>query len=163
LLRQEVGFFDDEHNSVGALPSNVSSHPSVIAAASGLVLATILILSFNLLGSTALAFAMSWKLAVVCLAPICLLAEFGYANVVLLQKYESAGQRTQDESASYVSDNIGAIRKVQAMTREATVHQHYVGLLQPASEEDRQKYLHFGVLGFSLSQATVFWVAGLTF
>lgn len=163
LVRQEVGFFDDEDNSIGALTSGLSSHPAAVAAASGLVLSQLLISSFNLIGSVALAYAMSWKLAVVCLAPICLFIVFAYANVVLLERYENEGQDAQDDSASYASDNIGAIREVQAMTREEAVHDHYANLLNPDNEKKRLKYLYLGVLGFAFSQASIFWVSGLTF
>lgn len=55
----EQGFFHDDRNAVGALTSNISSQPAAVAAASGLVLATLLISSFNLIGSISLAYAMS--------------------------------------------------------------------------------------------------------
>lgn len=163
LLRQEVAFFDDEDNSVGALTSGVSSHPASVAAASGLVLSQLLISTFNLIGSIALAYAMSWKLAVVCLAPVTLFVATDYANVVLLERYEHEGQDARDDSASYVSDNIGAIREVQAMTREEAVHDHYANLLHPDNDQEKLKYLYMGVFGFAFSQAMIFWISGLTF
>lgn len=163
LVKQEVGFFDDDDNSIGALTSGISSHPAAVAAASGLVLSQLLISSFNLIGSVALAYAMNWKLAVVCLAPAILFVIFAYANVVLLERYENEGQDAHDESASYASDNIGAIREVQAMTREEAVHDHYANLLHPDNDKNRLKYLYLGVLGFAASQACIFWVSGLTF
>lgn len=163
LVRQEVGFFDDEDNSIGALTSGISSHPAAVAAASGIVLSQLLISSFNLIGSVALAYAMSWKLAVVCLCPIFLFVIFAYVNVVLLERYEDDGQAARDESASFASDNIGAIREVQAMTRETLVHDHYANLLHPDNDKARLKYLYIGVFGFAFSQALVFWISGLTF
>lgn len=163
LLRQEVGYFDDDENSLGTLTSGISSHPAAVAAATGLVLSQLLISAFNLLGSIALAYSMSWKLAVVALAPVTLFVVIAYANVIFLERYENEGQSAQDESASYASDNIGAIREVQALTREETVHSVYRDMMEPENEKRRVKWLSIGTFSFALSQAMIFWISGLVF
>ena len=163
ILKQEVGFFDADENSLGSLTSGISSNPSTVAAATGLVLSQLLISLFNLTGSIILAFVQSWKLAAVCLSPVTLFVVAAYLNVVILEKYESEGQSAQDEAANFASDNIGAIREVQALTREVQVHDHYAALLHPDVDKVRNKYLYTGVLGFAFSQALVFWISGLTF
>jgi hypothetical protein len=37
ILRQEVGWFDDEKNASGGLSASIASHPSQVAVATGLV------------------------------------------------------------------------------------------------------------------------------
>lgn len=106
---------------------------------------------------------MSWKLSVVCLNPIFIFVIAGYLNVVILERYENEGQAAQDDAASYASDNIGAIREVQALTLEDHVHDHYATLLDPALDRSRNQYLYLGVLGFAISQGAIFWSSGLTF
>ncbi|BFZ56053.1 hypothetical protein PYCC9005_003095 [Savitreella phatthalungensis] len=162
LLRQEVGFFDLEENSLGTLTSSISSHPAGVAAAAGLVASLLSISAFNLIGSIVLAFVLSWNLAVVCLAPIVIFVFSGYFNVVLLERYENEGQTAQDDAAAYASDNIGAIRELQALTLERTVHTKYAKMIK-SEDKSRLKWLYLGTFGFAFSQATVFWISGLTF
>lgn len=64
----------------------------------------------NPLGPIAPVYAMTWKLGVVYLAPVCLFAAFGYVNIALRQKCESASQNSHDRSASYASENLGVGR-----------------------------------------------------
>jgi ATP-binding cassette subfamily B (MDR/TAP) protein 1 len=73
LLKQEVGFFDQEDSSAGGLTSAVSSHPANVGAATGLVTAQVLIYFANLVGSLILGLILDWKVAIVCIPSIVIL------------------------------------------------------------------------------------------
>lgn len=73
LIKQEIGFFDQEDSSAGGLTSAVSSHPANVGAATGLVSAQVLISITNLLGSILMGLIIDWKIALVCLPPIIVL------------------------------------------------------------------------------------------
>ena len=73
LIKQEIGFFDQEDSSAGGLTSAVSSHPANVGAATGLVSAQVLISVTNLVGSILMGLIIDWKIALVCLPPILIL------------------------------------------------------------------------------------------
>ena len=73
LIKQEIGFFDQEKSSSGGLTSAVSSHPSDIRAATGLVSAQVLVTATNVLGCIWTGLIIDWKIALVCLPTILIL------------------------------------------------------------------------------------------
>ncbi|PWN46891.1 P-loop containing nucleoside triphosphate hydrolase protein [Violaceomyces palustris] len=161
LIRQEISFFDSEENASGSLSSAVSSHPANVGAATGLILSQVIISMANLVGSIILALALSWKAALVVLAPILFIFASGWANVIMLERYEAIAQRPVDRAASYIAENVDAIRTVAALGREAETMRIFSQ--RSRSEPARTRYLIFGSGGFALSQALVVLLASLTF
>ncbi|KDN38193.1 P-loop containing nucleoside triphosphate hydrolase protein [Tilletiaria anomala UBC 951] len=161
LLKQEIGFFDAEDQASGSLTAAVSSHPAAVGAATGAILSQVIISVINLIGSIVLAFAVSWKVAVVCLPPILLLFLSGYVNVAMLEKFEQRAQKPMDRAASYVSENIDSIKTVAALGREAETMRIFD--LRAKADKSRIRYLLVGSFGFAFSQAMVLWVSALLF
>ncbi|TKY86344.1 hypothetical protein EX895_004493 [Sporisorium graminicola] len=161
LIRQEIGFFDAEENASGAISAALSSHPANVAAATGLILAQVIIGMVNLLGSVVLGLAVSWKTALVCLAPIFVLFASGWLNITMLEKYEGMAQKPADRAASYVSENVDAIKTVAALGREAETMRVFDE--RARADPNRTRYLIFGAGGFALSQAMIMWLAALVF
>lgn len=162
LVRQEIGWFDSESNQAGGLTAAVSgTHPANVSAATGLVTSQILISLGNLIGSVILAFILSWQQAIVTLPPIIVLFLSGYLNIKMLSKYEDMAQVPADRAASYISENVDAIKTVQALGREhetMRVFDH-----RAKSDPKRTGYLIWGAGGFAISQAMVFLLCALIF
>lgn len=161
LIRQEIGFFDAEEHASGAMSAAVGSHPANVAAATGLVLAQVIISSVNLLGSVILGLVLSWKTSVVCLAPIFVLFISGWLNIAMLEKYEAIAQKPADRAASYVSENVDAIKTVAALGREAETMRVFDE--RARADPKRTRYLIFGAGGFAVSQAMVLLLSALVF
>ncbi|KAJ1020783.1 hypothetical protein NDA16_004173 [Ustilago loliicola] len=161
LIRQEIGFFDAEEHASGAMSAAVGSHPANVAAATGLVLAQVIIGSVNLLGSVILGLVLSWKTSVVCLAPIFVLFISGWLNIAMLEKYEAVAQKPADRAASYVSENVDAIKTVAALGREAETMRVFDE--RARADPKRTRYLIFGAGGFAVSQAMVLLLSALVF
>ncbi|KAJ1025573.1 hypothetical protein NDA18_003916 [Ustilago nuda] len=161
LIRQEIGFFDAEEHASGAISAAVGSHPANVAAATGLVLAQVIIGSVNLLGSVILGLVLSWKTSVVCLAPIFVLFISGWLNIAMLEKYEAVAQKHADRAASYVSENVDAIKTVAALGREAETMRVFDE--RARADPKRTRYLIFGAGGFAVSQAMVLLLCALVF
>ncbi|SPO26188.1 related to multidrug resistance protein 1 [Ustilago trichophora] len=141
LIRQEIGFFDAEEHASGAMSAAVSSHPANVAAATGLVLAQVT--------------------SVVCLAPILVLFISGWLNISMLEKYEAVAQKPADRAASYVSENVDAIKTVAALGREAETMRVFDE--RARADPRRTRYLIFGAGGFAVSQAMVLLLSALVF
>ena len=161
LVRQEIGFFDAEEHASGAMSAAVSSHPANVAAATGLILAQVVISTVNLLGSVILGLVLSWKASVVCLAPIFVLFLSGWLNIAMLEKYEAIAQKPADRAASYVSENVDAIKTVAALGREAETMRVFEE--RARADPKRTRYLIFGAGGFAVSQAMVLLLSALVF
>ncbi|GAC95710.1 multidrug resistance protein 1, 2, 3 [Pseudozyma hubeiensis SY62] len=161
LIRQEIGFFDAEEHASGAMSAAVSSHPANVAAATGLVLAQVVIGIVNLIGSVILGLVLSWKTSVVCLAPIFVLFFSGWLNIAMLEKYEAVAQKPADRAASYVSENVDAIKTVAALGREAETMRIFDE--RARADPKRTRYLVFGAGGFAASQAMVLLLSALVF
>ena len=65
MLRQDISFFDDEENSVGALTSFLSTEITHLAGISGATLGTVLSCSTTLLAAIIISLAIGWKLSIV--------------------------------------------------------------------------------------------------
>ncbi len=161
LIRQEIGFFDAEEHASGAMSAAVSSHPANVGAATGLVLAQVVVSSINLVGSVILGLVLTWKTSVVCLAPIFVLFMSGWLNIAMLEKYESVAQKPADRAASYVSEHVDAIKTVAALGREAETMRVFDE--RARADPKRTRYLIFGAGGFAVSQAMVLLLSGLVF
>lgn len=161
LIRQEIGFFDAEEHASGAMSAAVSSHPANVAAATGLVLAQVIIGTVNLIGSVIVGLVLSWKTSVVCLAPIFVLFVSGWLNIAMLEKYENVAQKPADRAASYVSENVDAIKTVAALGREAETMRVFDE--RARADPRRTRYLVFGAGGFAVSQAMVLLLSALVF
>lgn len=161
LIRQEIGFFDAEEHASGAMSAAVSSHPANVAAATGLILSQVIISCVNLVGSVILGLVLSWKTALVCLAPIFVLFVSGWLNIVMLEKYEAIAQKPADRAASYVSENVDAIKTVAALGREAETMRVFDE--RAKADPRRTRYLVFGAGGFAVSQAMVLLLSALVF
>ncbi|CAO1615263.1 unnamed protein product [Parajaminaea phylloscopi] len=161
LLRQEVGFFDQQDTASGALASAISSHPSNVGAASGLILSQVVLSLTNLIGSLILGLVLSWKATLVCFAPVLVLFLSGFAEVAMLEKYEAAASKPVARAAAYINEAMDTIRTVAALGRESEIMRTFDS--EARSDKHRNKYLMLGALGFAASQGMVLFLAALVF
>ncbi len=161
LVKQEIGFFDAEDQASGGLTAAVANHPATVGAATGTILSQTIISVANVLGSVILAFVLSWKLAVVALSPIVLLFLSGWINVAMLEAFEKRAQKPMDRAASYVAENLDAVKTVAALGREAETMRVFD--LRARADKSRTRFLLIGSFGFAFSQAMVLWTSAITF
>lgn len=161
LLKQEVGFFDHEDSASGALTSAVSSHPANVGAATGLILSQVILSCTNLLGAVLLALVISWKAAIVCLAPIFVLFVSGYAQVWMMEKYEAAASKPAARAAAYINEAMDTVRTVSALGREAETMRAFDS--EARSDTRRGRFLLLGATGFGVSQGMILYLSALVF
>ncbi|TLD11456.1 hypothetical protein PspLS_11922 [Pyricularia sp. CBS 133598] len=167
LLYQKISFFDQDTNSTGFLTAKVASDPKQIEELLGVNMAMIYASIFGLLGALAMAFAFSWKLAIVALfvtIPVGFGA--GYFRFKYELQFEKMDADVFEESSRWASESIGAFRTVSALTLENIITSRYANLL---SHHATKAYLNarFSTLIFALSdslnlacQALIFWYGG---
>ncbi|KAL4995083.1 P-loop containing nucleoside triphosphate hydrolase protein [Aspergillus recurvatus] len=163
FLRQDLQFFDRPENTVGALVGRLDSYPQAILELMGFTVAIILMSAINIVASSVLAIAVSWKLGLVGvfagLPPVML---GGYARVRIEAKMdEEIGQRLS-ASASVASETVLAIRTVSSLALESTVLRTYVHELDLAIAQTSRAMFRM-MTWFSLTQSVEYFVLALGF
>ena len=125
MLRQDITFFDQEHNTAGALTSFLSTETTHLAGMSGVTLGTILQVSTTLIVCFVVALAVGWKLALVCIATVPIVLACGFFRFWMLVQFQARSKKAYEKSASYACEATSAIRTVASLTREDDVWQNY--------------------------------------
>ncbi|EAW17072.1 ABC transporter ATP-binding protein [Aspergillus fischeri NRRL 181] len=163
FLRQDLRFFDRPENTVGALTSRLDSYPQAILELMGFTVAIILMSAINIVASSVLAVAVSWKLGLigvfVGLPPIMI---GGYARVRLETKMDDEMGQRLSASASVASETVMAIRTVASLAIENTVLKKYADELDRAIIQASGPMFHM-MIWFSLTQSVEYFVLALGF
>ncbi|KAL7626760.1 hypothetical protein AAE478_003534 [Parahypoxylon ruwenzoriense] len=125
MLRQDVAFFDKDENTAGALTSFLSTETTHVAGLSGVTLGTLLMVTTTLISAMVVALAFGWKLALVCIATVPVLLACGFFRFYMLAHFQRRSRRAYEQSASFASEAISAIRTVASLTREGDVLEQY--------------------------------------
>jgi ATP-binding cassette, subfamily B (MDR/TAP), member 1 len=126
MLRQDIGFFDVDGHSAGAMTSRLSTDPQRLQDLISSNFGLILIVIVNLVGSCTLALAVGWQLALVAIFG-CIPALFfaGFMRMRLEMQSQDRNSKLYQESARFAAEAVGAIRTVSSLTMEAKVLENY--------------------------------------
>ncbi|KAI9035272.1 ABC transporter ATP-binding protein [Aspergillus affinis] len=163
FLRQDLQFFDRPENTVGALISRLDFYPQATLELMGFTVAIILMSAINIVASSIVAIAVSWKLGLVGIfagLPPMLLG--GYARVKLETKMDDQMGQRLSASASVASESIMAIRTISSLAIENTVLRKYVDELDLAISQTSGPMFHM-MIWFSLTQSVEYFVLALGF
>ncbi|XP_037084784.1 ATP-dependent translocase ABCB1-like [Pollicipes pollicipes] len=132
ILRQEMAFFDEPANSVGALCSRLATDSSNIHGACGPRLGTVAQAVSTLAFSVSLATYLSWRLAAVLLPFVPLVLAACYLQTALISGQQITQMDAVDAGASTVLEALRNIRTVAALRLERLLHRQYVDTLEEA-------------------------------
>ncbi|CAI5730066.1 unnamed protein product [Hyaloperonospora brassicae] len=164
MLHQEIGWFDLDENSSGALVSRLATDSAILQAMTsetlnrGLVNLTTIFIAF------AIAFSYSWQMTLILLAafPVMVASSFIQAQ----QMAGTSGNKTNNDAdtaaGSLLSEAIGSIRTVASFSMEEAMNTMYVSYLNVSKEAD----VKIGVIGgmaFGVSQGAMFLVMAFLF
>ncbi|KAI1457756.1 P-loop containing nucleoside triphosphate hydrolase protein [Annulohypoxylon moriforme] len=162
MLRQDVAFFDKDENTVGALTSFLSTETSHVAGLSGVTLGTLLMVTTTLITAMVVALAFGWKLALVCISTIPVLLACGFFRFWMLAHFQRRSKQAYEQSASYASEAISAIRTVASLTREGDVLNQYKYSLAVQRKTSLVSILKSSIL-YAAAQSFIFLAFALGF
>lgn len=117
-MKQEMGWFDEKENSVGALSARLAGDAASVQGAIGFPLSNIIQALTNFVCSFSIAFSYSWELALVCLST----APFMVASIVFEAKFSEKSaikeKEVLEETSRIATETIAQIRTVAALRRE---------------------------------------------
>ncbi|KAM5474845.1 putative ABC-type xenobiotic transporter [Microsporum ferrugineum] len=162
-MKQDIAFFDLEHNATGAICARLLIHASnlneLLGVNSGLILINIVtIISVSVLG-----IAYGWKLGLVCVfAALPLLLLSGYFRIFLECKLEEDTSTRFASSAAIATEAVSAIRTVSSLTLENKMIQIYRERLDIVAEQS-VKALAYTMFWYALTQSITFLAMALGF
>ncbi|RLN26473.1 hypothetical protein BBJ28_00012868, partial [Nothophytophthora sp. Chile5] len=164
MLRQEIGWFDLDENSSGALVSRLATDSATLQATTSDTLNQRLVNVTTLGIAFVIAFYYSWQMTLILLAA-CPLLVFS----TLIQAHQMAGTTTNkangdaDSAAgSLLSEAIGSIRTVASFSMEKALNSQYLGFLAVSSQGDAKAGVVGGVI-FGFAQGVMFLVLAFLF
>lgn len=162
MLRQDIEFFDRDENTAGALTSFLSTEATAMAGLSGATLGTILMSITTLVACFVVSLAVGWKLALVCISTVPVLLACGFLRVWQLAQFRSRSQQAYNQSASFASEAVSAIRTVASTTREDDVLRLYREQLAAQLKASTRSILKSSSL-YAASQSLMFLCFALGF
>ncbi|RLN94349.1 hypothetical protein BBJ28_00017818, partial [Nothophytophthora sp. Chile5] len=163
MLHQEIGWFDLDENSSGALVSRLATDSAILQAMTsdtlnqGLVSITTLGIAFII------AFIYSWQMTLILLATCPLLI---FSSIVDAQQMAGTSDKKNNDAdtsaGSLLSEAIESIRTVASFSMEKALNSQYVSFLIASSKADAKVGVASG-LSFGFSLGSMFLVMAFLF
>ena len=151
ILRQDVSFFDNPDNSVGALTANLRTDTSTVRGATGQGVGSALQLFGSLCFGLTIAMTSSWKYGLVLMACVPILSIGEMINMQNLATGEEAVSESLSRTAGHISETATMIREVKAFGMEGRMYDIYDAMLKAPHKEERNKAIS-AALAFGLAQ-----------
>ncbi|RYP09620.1 hypothetical protein DL764_001162 [Monosporascus ibericus] len=162
-MKQDIAFFDLEHNATGAICARLLTHASNLNELLGINSGLILINVVTVVAVSVLGIAYGWKLGLVCVfAALPPLLLSGYLRIRLEYKLEEDTSVRFASSAAIAAEAISAIRTVASLTLENKMLEIYRERLDVVAEQS-VKALTFTMLWYALTQSINFLAMALGF
>ncbi|KAG8925777.1 GTPase-activating protein [Tulasnella sp. 417] len=162
MLRQNVGWFDEEKHATGSLISELGQHPDKISALAGVTLTVIIQCVVMAIAGTIIGLAYAPKLGAVgfSLAPAAFL--IGYVRLLIIVRNDQTNKSALGYSGQLACEAAASVKTVQSLTREKDSCDEYSRSLgEPAARSIRTAIISTGL--FAISQAISFFATALAF
>ncbi|KAL5632549.1 hypothetical protein ACGC1H_005482 [Rhizoctonia solani] len=162
ILRQDIGWFDEDKHSTGALTSTLSDNPQKVSGLAGVTLGAIVQSIACLIGGSVIGLAYGWKLALVAIACIPLVVSAGYIRLRVVVLKDQSNKEEHEASAQVACEAAGAIKTVASLTREQDCCDIYSRSLEGPLKRSNRTSLYSNAF-YALSQSMIFFVIALVF
>ncbi|KAL5722394.1 ABC-type xenobiotic transporter [Ranunculus cassubicifolius] len=152
ILTFELGWFDQDENSSGAVCSRLAKDATVVRSLVGDRMA-LLIQTFSAVTvAAAMGLVIAWRLALVMIAVQPLIIMCFYQRQVLLKKMSSKAVASQDESSKLAAEAVSNLRTVTAFSSQSRILEMF-DRAQDGPRRDSIRQSWFAGLGLALSQS----------
>ncbi|XP_077237910.1 putative multidrug resistance protein [Tasmannia lanceolata] len=166
ILTFEVGWFDEDDNSTGAICSRLAKDANVVRALVGDRMALLVQTFSAVIVACTMGLIVAWRLAVVMIAVQPLIIICFYARKVLLTSTSNKAIKAQNESSKLAAEAVYNLRTVTAFSSQSRILTMFDRAQDgPRKESIRQSW--FAGIGLGLSQGLMistwaldFWYGG---
>nr|XP_006814548.1 PREDICTED: multidrug resistance protein 1-like [Saccoglossus kowalevskii] len=162
ILKQEIGWFDQQKNSTGALTTKLASEASAVQGAAGRNIAMVVQAFFSLGIGIFIAFFFGWQMTLVVLLCCPLLVVAGFLHASVLKGFANKDKDSLQGAGKIASEAVENIRTVASLTVEGRFSRIYADFLF-APYEGGLKNAHIYGLTYGFSQGVTFLVNAAAF
>ncbi|KAI8722901.1 hypothetical protein NCS52_00435600 [Fusarium sp. LHS14.1] len=161
-IKKDVSFFDRDENKTGALTSLLGVEAKSLSGVSGSTLGTIFMSCTTLVASMAIALAIGWKVALVCISTIPVLLGCGFYRVWMIAKFAQRSHEAHKQSSAYASEAVMSARTIAALATEEQFVHHYE---QQLKIQERKSFVSIlkSSIPYAASQSFAFFCVALAF
>ncbi|XP_001986851.2 multidrug resistance protein homolog 49 [Drosophila grimshawi] len=161
IMSQEVAFFDDERNSVGALCARLAGDCSNVQGATGARVGIMLQAVVTLAVGMIIGFIYSWQQTLLTLVTLPFLCLSVYLEGRFIAKNVQWAKMAIEEASQVAVEAIANIRTVNGLGLEQMVLERYISQIDQVDIASRRK-VRFRGLVFALGQAAPFLAYGVS-
>ncbi|EGC38102.1 ABC transporter B family protein [Dictyostelium purpureum] len=162
IIRQDIGWFDLTENSTGRLTTNLATEATLVQGMTSQRMGLLLQNIITAVAGVVIAFVSGWKLTLVVLACVPVIAFAGKIEMDFFQGFSQKNKEAYGECGQVASEAIGGIRTVSSFTCENKVIDKFDKcLIKPIKSSVRKS--NISGLSFGFSQATLFFIYTLTY
>ncbi|KAI3903861.1 hypothetical protein MKW92_023993 [Papaver armeniacum] len=158
ILTFEVGWFDQDENSSGAICSRLAKDASVVRSLVGDRMALLVQAFSAVIIACTMGLVIAWKLAIVMIAVQPLIIVCFYLRRVLLKAMSGKAIKSQDESSKLAGEAVSNLRTVTAFSSQSRILEMFDRAQDgPRRESIRQSWFAGIGLGTSMALMTCTW------
>uniref|UniRef100_F6HV62 ABC transporter B family member 15 n=1 Tax=Vitis vinifera TaxID=29760 RepID=F6HV62_VITVI len=158
ILTFEVGWFDQDQNSTGAICSRLAKDANVVRSLVGDRMALLVQTFSAVIIACTMGLVIAWRLAVVMIAVQPLIIVCYYTRRVLLKSMSAKGIKAQEESSKLAAEAVSNLRIITAFSSQARILKMLEAAQEgPLRESIRQSWFAGIGLGTSQSLMTCTW------
>ncbi|GJP35340.1 hypothetical protein CLOM_g19842 [Closterium sp. NIES-68] len=162
VLRQEIGWFDLDENSSGAISARLATDAAQVRAMVGDQLALVVQNTATLCTGLVIAFRANWQLSLLVIALVPLLGVAGTMQIRAIQGFADDAKAQFEEASRVANDAVSAIRTVAAFGAEQRVQELYNERCSTPIQAGIRK-AHVSGAGLAFGQFAIFAVYALSF
>ncbi|KAL5722395.1 ABC-type xenobiotic transporter [Ranunculus cassubicifolius] len=166
ILTFEIGWFDQDENSSGAICSRLAKDASVVRSLVGDRMALLVQTCSAVTLAGTMGLVIAWRLALVMIAVQPVIIMCFYQRQVILKKMSSKAIASQDESSKLAAEAVSNLRTVTAFSSQSRILQ-MLDQAQEGPRNDSVRQSWFAGLGLGLAQGLMsctwaldFWYGG---
>jgi len=166
LIRNEIGYFDNQENSVGVLTSKLASDAALVKAAITDTVGVVIMNLVTIVVGLFVSFIASWKLSLVTLSMFPVLAFSAMIQVKVLSGLDRNDQSAKEGAGQILSESVLGIRTVTALGLKDRVVSLYIESLSgPMKQAIKRGLISGAAFGFGqmvpyFARALGFWYGG---
>ncbi|KAG0030198.1 Multidrug resistance protein 1 [Podila clonocystis] len=162
IMSQEMGFFDKEENSTGALSSRLATDAFQMHELVSQLLKTACSTLAILIIGLVFAFTANWILTLIILALIPVLGIAQYYEIAALTGFGAKTQKAYEQSGRVAGEAIANLRTVAALAKESVFEAKYEAVTREPHKYSLHK-AYFASIGFAISQGVMYWAYAVGF